>query len=517
MKLNQSSISWAMKHLFKESDTDLFPKPLEIKVINDMHDKVLDKLKDVDLGNYKWKAARRFVIPKAEFSYRIVTQLDPIDSILFSAIVYEYGKFIESRRQPINKVFSYRFSPSSDGTLYSNQTAWSDFWQTCLQKSKSFKYIVYLDIADFYNQIYHHVIENQLISCGLPNQIIRSVINLLGSVTQTVSRGIPIGPHASHLIAEMSLIPIDESLVLRKIEFCRYADDIVIFCDSEMEAKINIYTIAEILDKQQRLILQRQKTKIYTAEEFQRICDQMLKDNPINKLEEKMIKVILKHSSGDPYKHISMSNLTIEEKEMFTKEKIEALILEYLKEFEPNYPRLRWFYRRLTQIGTTHAIEFSIKNMEKLIPAISDVCHYLISAAGNYDKDWKIFGDDVLRLLDNDLIKSNEFFQITLLNLFVNNTKLNHFNKLIEMYRSSSENLRRKIILAAYSMNAESWVRELKEDYPKFDIWNKRAMLIASSLLPAEERKHFLQHIKSSLSSDDILESILIEWALKQN
>jgi len=119
--------------------------------------------------------------------------------------------------------------------------------------------------------------------------------------------------------------------------------------------------------------------------------------------------------------------------------------------------------------------------------------------------------------LDNDLIKSNEFFQITLLNLFVNNTKLNHFNKLIEMYRSSSENLRRKIILAAYSMNAESWVRELKEDYPKFDIWNKRAMLIASSLLPAEERKHFLQHIKSSLSSDDILESILIEWALKQN
>lgn len=32
MKLNQTSILWAIKHLFKENDTDLFPKPLETAI-----------------------------------------------------------------------------------------------------------------------------------------------------------------------------------------------------------------------------------------------------------------------------------------------------------------------------------------------------------------------------------------------------------------------------------------------------------------------------------------------------
>lgn len=518
MKLDSNSLSWAIKHLFKENDTDLFPKPLELKAIFDMHDKILDKLKDVDLSNYNWKAARRFVIPKAELSYRIVTQLDPIDSIIFSAIIHQFGALIEAKRPNINedKVFSYRFLPDTDGILFSNKTAWSDFWQSCLRKSAQYKYIAYLDIADFYNQIYHHVIENQMVRCEFPNQITKSVIKLLESVTQTVSRGVPIGPHAAHLLAEMSIIPIDDSLLLRKWDYCRYADDIVIFCNSEQEAKIIVYQMAEILDKQQRLILQRQKTKIYTSQEFQEISKQMLKDNPINQLEEKITKVITKHTNGDLYARISVDVLTVEEKEVFSKDKIEALIAEYIKDIEPNYPRLRWFYRRLIQIGTTHAIEFSIKNMDKLIPAISDVCHYLIAAADNFDKDWKIIGDDVFNLLEHDLIKSNEFFQITLLNLFVNNTKLNHFNKLLALYKNSSENIKRKIILSAFQMQADSWIRELKEDYPKFDVWNKRAMLMASSVLPAEEREHYLKFIKKRLDSADILESVLIDWALKQ-
>lgn len=518
MKLEQTSLSWAIKHLFKENDTDLFPKPMELRVINDMHDKILDKLKDIDMGSYQWKASRRFVIPKSELSYRIVTQLDPIDSIMFSAIIHQFGSLIESMRLPLSeeKVFSYRFSPNAEGILYSNQTAWSDFWQTCLKKSKNSKFIAYLDIADFYNQIYHHVIDNQLTRCGFPNQIKTSIINLLESVTQTVSRGIPIGPHSSHILAEMSLIPVDESLVLRNLDFCRYADDIAIFCNSEQEAKIIVYQMAEILDKQQRLILQKQKTKIYSSEHFQQTCEQMLKDNPINQLEESMTRVISKHSSGDPYKHISTTVLTAEEKELFSKEKVEALINEYIKGADPNYSRLRWFYRRLIQVGTTNAIEFTVKNMEKLVPAISDVCQYLISAAENFDKDWKILGDDVFVLLEHELIKSNEFFQITLLNLFVYNTKLNHFNKLLALYKCSSENLRRKIILAAYEMKAESWIRELKEDYPKFDVWNKRAMIMASSLLPSDEKGHYLKFIKKGLGSSDVLETILIDWAISK-
>ena len=518
MKLKEESLLWAIKHLSKENDTDLFPKPVEIKVIHEMQDGLLNKLKDLDLGNYNWHASRRFVIPKSDLSYRIATQLDPIDSIIFSAIIYEYGNLIEDKRIPIsdNKVFSYRFKPLEDGTLYSNSTAWTDFWQSNLNKSKDYKYVAYLDIADFYNQIYHHVVDNQLINVGFPNQIKKKVVDLLESVTQTVSRGIPVGPHASHLIAELTLIPIDQSLLLRNYEFNRYADDIAIFCNSEEEARVIVYQLAGILDKQQRLILQRQKSKIYHIGEFQQICELMLKDNPLNELEEKITVVLRKHSGGNPYTKVSYVVLSPEEQELFNKERIESLIKEYLDNDNPNFPRLRWLYRRLIQSGTTHAIEFSIKNMDKLIPAISDVCHYLISVADGCEKDWKIIGEDVLNLLDKELIKSNEFFQISLLNLFVNNPRLNHFDKLIEIYKTSSDNIRRKVIFSAFSAKADAWIRELKEECPKFDAWNKRALIIACSRLPKDEKEHFLKYVKRYLQPTDYLEIILIDWAIKQ-
>ncbi|NET40050.1 MAG: RNA-directed DNA polymerase [Cyanothece sp. SIO1E1] len=101
-----------------------------------------------------------------------------------------------------------------------------------------------------------------LIESQFPNQIKKWIISLLESTTARVSRGIPVGPHATHLLAEISLIPIDNSMYYKEIDFCRYADDIIIFCKDYTQAKIVIYKIAEILDKQQRLVLQKQKTKI---------------------------------------------------------------------------------------------------------------------------------------------------------------------------------------------------------------------------------------------------------------
>ncbi len=148
-----------------------------------------------------------------------------------------------------------------DGTLYSRTDSWKDFWMANLQKAETSRCVVCLDISDFYNQIYHHTLENMIIEVGFPNEVNKSIIRLLEYVTQKMSRGIPIGPHASHLLAEMSLIPIDESLALKGIDYCRYADDIIVFAQNETDARAKTYSIASILDSNQRLMLQRQKTR----------------------------------------------------------------------------------------------------------------------------------------------------------------------------------------------------------------------------------------------------------------
>lgn len=512
MKLNENSIVWGLNHINKESDTDLFPKPIEIKILKEIQGKVINKLKDQDIGSYKWNPCRRFIIPKSEFSYRLATQLDPIDSIMLSSIIYEYGNLIENKRRPIveNRVFNYRFKPSNDGYLYDRNNAWKNFWSNCKEKMNNYKYAVYMDISDFYNQIYHHVIENQLIECGFPNEIKKSLMNLLESLTQKVSRGIPIGPHSVHLIAEMSLIPVDDSLVIKGFEFCRFSDDIVIFCNEEIDTRIVIYEMAQILDKQQKLVLQKQKTKVYSKDEFKVYCEQMLTDTPINEFEKELLGILKKHSSG-PYSSIRVEDITERELRVFTKEKIEKVLIAYLDNDEPNYSRIRWFYRRLSQIGIPQAIEFSIKNMDRLIPAISDLAQYLISVANRSNQDLHGIGDDMYKLLDNKLIASNEFLQISVLSMFAHSSRFNHLDKLIKMYRSSSENVKRKIIIAAYSADAGAWIRELKEDYPRLDIWTRRALAIAAVTLPVEERKFYLGNLRNI--SNSISEDLVIEWA----
>lgn len=100
-----------------------------------------------------------------------------------------------------------------------------------------------------------------------------------------------------------------------------------------------------------------------------------------------------------------------------------------------------------------------------------------------------------------------------LINLFVRNRKLNHLPKLLELYRHSTDSIKRKVILTASQDSAKSWIRELKEDYDRFDEWNKYAFIISTACLPKEERKFLLKSIKERLTMDSILEDILIHWS----
>lgn len=264
-KLREESYRWAIAHLFKESDTDLFPRPLELSIINELEEELIGDLVDIDLTNYKWQAARRFIVPKEDLAYRNATQLHPIDSILLAGIIYEYGHLIEARRAGENTVFSYRFNPITDGTLYANKNAWNKFWKACQEEiaevrrtrdeeddesqfeytlTSDYPFVVTCDISDFYNQIYLHTIENQLIDCGFPNAVKNAIKSLLVHLNENSSRGLPIGPHSTHLLAEMSLIPVDNSLNFQGIHFKRYVDDVVFFCRTEKEARIIVQQFA---------------------------------------------------------------------------------------------------------------------------------------------------------------------------------------------------------------------------------------------------------------------------------
>jgi retron-type reverse transcriptase len=246
--LSGDSINWAIDFIKNHSDGDLFPKVIEINAISDKKEDFIKLIENKCLSDFTPGACRRFIVPKEEFAFRQATQLDPQDSIILTSIIYEYGKGIEDRRLDDSIVFSYRFLPDLKRGLYSEEKSWNDFWTTAHHKSSNFKFVLCCDITDFYNQIYHHIIENQLAESNFPNQEIKWIDNLLKSTTASVSRGLPVGPHPIHLLAEAAMIPIDNSIKTQGFDFIRYVDDILIFCNSKQEAKTALAKIALILE-----------------------------------------------------------------------------------------------------------------------------------------------------------------------------------------------------------------------------------------------------------------------------
>lgn len=427
MVLTSDSIKWAINFVHSHSDGDLFPKILEVDAIHEMAEEFVRLFEGKDLSLFPPGSCRRFIVPKDELGYRQATQLDPQDSIILSALIYQYGQGIENRRLPRTKVFSYRFQPDARLGLYANQTAWNDFWHTAYQESRKFKTILYCDIVDFYNQIYHHIVENQLIESGFANQAQKWIISLLESTTAGVSRGLPVGPHPVHLIAECAMIPIDNCLFYKGIHFIRFADDIVIFCDSEASAKQLVFSIASTLDKQQRLTLQKHKTKIYNSEEFQNLCISMVEDRPISDDEDMVLNIIRRYSGGNPYATVSYNEISNEDWQAISNDIIRGIIKEYIQQSDVDYIRLRWFYRRLTQIGHPGAIDISLEEIANLGPCFANICTYLASVQSVEQERWIQVGEKLLNLLESDEVRDNEYFRLSILSLFTKNEYINHF------------------------------------------------------------------------------------------
>jgi hypothetical protein len=289
-------------------------------------------------------------------------------------------------------------------------------------------------------------------------------------------------------------------------------DDFVFFCNSEKEARIRIQQLAEMLDKEQRLILQSKKTKIFTAIQFLNYTQQLLIEDAYYDAEAEIIAIIQRYTGGDPYKKINLEVISDAHLAVLSKQNIVKLLDTYLA--DKNFSKLRWFYRRLSQIAIPDAIDYSMEHFEDLLPALNDVCLYINSCAENYESDWKEIGEIVLEIFEDEMVQSNPFYQISLLNLFVYNKNLNHIDKLIALFKNGNEDLRRKILLAsAQYEDAEGWIFQLKEEQERFAPWTKRAYIIATKNLPPDQKKFLHNSIRQRLSNDDLLEALLLKWA----
>jgi hypothetical protein len=99
MKIKKESIKWALKSLENLGDSDLFVRPFELSIIQDLGDIAVSELASLDLSSFGYGPSRRFIVPKDDLSYRTASQLDPLNSVLLTTLIYEYGHLIEAKRR----------------------------------------------------------------------------------------------------------------------------------------------------------------------------------------------------------------------------------------------------------------------------------------------------------------------------------------------------------------------------------------------------------------------------------
>jgi len=517
MKLPKKSYQWAMRHLFIQGDSDLFPPPFEINVIKFNLNEILTILAAVDLHLFDWNVGRRFLVPKGELDFRIGTQLDSLDSLVLTALIYKYGQKIENRRIDFEnrRVYSYRFEPTDDGRLYGTGTYWEDFWRDSIELASKPRIgaVAVSDIADYYNQISHHTIENELDAAGLPQQIQKAIKNFIQKQTHKISRGLAVGPHSTHLLAELALNPIDRSLLAKGYNFKRYADDFLIFIEDRDKAEIALLELADTLDKQQKLHIQNRKTHILESDQFIDYARKKLEEEPVNKAEAEILEMINYYTGGDPYTPIMINKLKDDEIALLDESYLVGILEAYLSEEPIEYSRLRNFVRRITQVRTPNALPFIVNNISQFYPIIGVVARYIVASCKEYKGDICELGEAICEALDSPFVQQCKYLSMLLINLFSQSPGLDHINKITKKYNAYSPVVRREIVIAAVRANQVDWIRERKDEIDSTDRWLKRAILVGLSVLPESERDAWLRSIKAGLSG---MEKFTVKWCLKK-
>ena len=148
-------------------------------------------------------------------------------------------------------------------------------------------------------------------------------------------------------------------------------------------------------------MLQERKTNIfYDGDEFRQYCDDMIEDRPINKEEDKILKIIRKYSSGNPYARITYNQVKPSDWKAFSENIVSKIIKEYLGQDEVDYARLRWFFRRLAQVGHSGGLQVVVDNINRLEPCLPSICSYISSIQEVPAEKWEGIGEQLVSLLE---------------------------------------------------------------------------------------------------------------------
>lgn len=515
----------AIDNISKFGDTDIFPYPIENAMFYDIPEKVEDTLLDIDNNFDNWLSsypvdALNTCIPVGYTGYRWATIIDPLWNAYLLTEVLKLSKNIENSRIDINKnaVFSYRIHlDEKNGKLFNTNIHWRLFYTTALETAESYNYIVRFDISDFYNRIYHHRLQNALERTDANKEIIKRIMSIIKDISCNVSYGLPVGGNAARILAEILLNSMDQVMATKKIRFCRYVDDYIVFADSKEDAYRKLNWCAEFLLRNEGLSLQKNKTQIQSKSEFISHAKSTLDGE--DGIEDKERAAFMKiHLSYDPYSE------TADQDYSELKEKLENFDIITLIKTEIKKSRIHQAFGKhlLSAVNLLEGESLSLAfntiatNLEALYPIFPSVMQLayrkLISCNENTIFQ---FISTLCQLVDKDsyIIQTDNNASYVSRVLSLKNSE-NTVQAIEQLYtKLTSPLVKTNCLYSMTNLNNYFWISDIKSRFSTLSKWERRAF-IASSYYLRDEGKHWREHTNSQFTK---LEILLRDWISKKN
>ena len=159
----------------------------------------------------------------------------PGDRLLYQALADRAAPIIEAKTDQARS-FSHRLRSADLAKMFVPPRVCWYFLQKALRKRaavKSVRYILKVDVANFFGSINQHTLINVLNDSGYPKSLSTRLESILTSYTgERSSRGILQGIFPSDLLGNFYMVPVDRFLDDCGVGSARYVDDMYIFVKS---------------------------------------------------------------------------------------------------------------------------------------------------------------------------------------------------------------------------------------------------------------------------------------------
>lgn len=508
IKLNEDSIRSAIQHLCRFGDTDIFPHLFELLFLSENIEEVAKLLSETDLQNFNPSHSVEALAPKSRYGFRIANQLMFVDALVFLAGVIELGPDLETLKAPHEELgpFAYRFEDQSNGSLFAPNRSYRNWigFQREFSEQSDFSHVVYTDIADFYQRIYFHRIENVLRSASSKQGIASLIERIIKKIRAKQSYGIPVGGTASRFIAEAVLSDFDHSLEAEEYQFSRFVDDIRIFVGDGESPYRALATAAEAL-LAEGLTLNAQKTKVLTKEQYVEHLD----DEGLDTFDETQREAL----------EMLSASIYFDDAEGPTDEQLASLqtinlvmLLEELLEHEIwDFGKVRSVLRALRLTRNSECIPFLIENLEKLLPFVKDIVLLLdtLQENGELPIDFDIT-EQILSYLSEGAGRRVAVIRAWLMELFIRQiTPLTA--KQLNAIERTSELDGRQIVLCHAAIGDVVYFRKNKTRLDQFSRFEQYALVVGATCLPKDEFETWVDATRAGMSSP--LEKSFCSWA----